>query len=48
MGAAQMKQIASLIARAIKDGDDENKAKAIKAEVKQLCNAFPVYPVPAK
>jgi glycine hydroxymethyltransferase len=48
MGAAQMKQIASLIARAIKDGDDENKAKAIKAEVKQLCSAFPVYPVPAK
>jgi glycine hydroxymethyltransferase len=48
MGAAQMKQIATLIARAIKDGDDENKAKAIKAEVKQLCSAFPVYPVPAK
>jgi glycine hydroxymethyltransferase len=48
MGAAQMKQIASLIARAIKDGDDENKAKAIKAEVNQLCSAFPVYPVPAK
>jgi glycine hydroxymethyltransferase len=48
MGAAQMKEIASLIARAIKDGDDENKAKAIKAEVNQLCSAFPVYPVPAK
>lgn len=48
MGAAEMKKIASLIARAIKDGDDESKAKAIKAEVNQLCSAFPVYPAPAK
>ncbi len=48
MGASEMKQIASLIARAIKDGDDESKAMAIKAEVNQLCSAFPVYPAPAK
>ena len=48
MGRPEMKQIASLIARAIKDGADETKAKAIKAEVDQLCSAFPVYPVPAK
>ena len=48
MGRNEMKQIASLIARAIKDGADETKAKAIKAEVDQLCSAFPVYPVPAK
>jgi len=47
MGPVEMKQIASLIARAIKDGEDEGKAKAIKAEVDQLCSAFPVYPVPA-
>ena len=47
MGRPEMKQIASLIARAIKDGADEGKAKAIKAEVDQLCSAFPVYPVPA-
>jgi glycine hydroxymethyltransferase len=47
MGRQEMKQIASLIARAIKDGADEGKAKAIKAEVDQLCSAFPVYPVPA-
>jgi glycine hydroxymethyltransferase len=47
MGPVEMKQIASLIARAIKDGADESKAKAIKAEVDQLCSAFPVYPVPA-
>jgi glycine hydroxymethyltransferase len=48
MGRPEMKQIASLIARAIKDGADEAKAKAIKAEVDQLCSAFPVYPTPAK
>jgi len=48
MGRNEMKQIASLIARAIKDGADETKAKAIKAEVDLLCSAFPVYPVPAK
>jgi glycine hydroxymethyltransferase len=47
MGPVEMKQIASLIARAIKDGADEGKAKAIKAEIDQLCSAFPVYPVPA-
>jgi glycine/serine hydroxymethyltransferase len=47
MGPVEMKQIASLIARAIKDGADEKKANAIKAEVDQLCSAFPVYPVPA-
>ena len=46
MGRSEMKQIASLISRAIKDGADESKAKAIKAEVNQLCNAFPVYPAP--
>ena len=48
MGRPEMKQIASLIARAIKDGADEGKAKAIKAEVDQLCTAFPVYPTPVK
>jgi glycine hydroxymethyltransferase len=48
MGRPEMKQIASLIARAIKDGADEGKARAIKAEVDQLCTAFPVYPTPAK
>ena len=48
MGRPEMKQIASLIVRAIKDGADEGKARAIKAEVDQLCTAFPVYPTPAK
>jgi glycine hydroxymethyltransferase len=34
------------IARAIKDGADENKAKEIRAEVHQLTKKFPVYPEP--
>ena len=46
MGKPEMKQIAGFIARAIKDGADENKAKAIRAEVHQLTKKFPVYPEP--
>jgi glycine hydroxymethyltransferase len=46
MGKAEMKQIAGFIARAIKDGADENKAKAIRSEVHQLTKKFPVYPEP--
>jgi glycine/serine hydroxymethyltransferase len=44
MGVTQMKQIASLIARAIKDGADESKAAAIASEVHALTSQFPVYP----
>ena len=44
MGAAEMKQIATLIARAIKDGGDESKAAAIRSEVHALTAKFPVYP----
>ena len=46
MGKPEMKQIAGFIARAIKDGADENKAKEIRAEVHQLTKKFPVYPEP--
>jgi glycine hydroxymethyltransferase len=46
MGKPEMKQIANFIARAIKDGADESKAKAIRAEVHQLTSNFPVYPEP--
>ena len=41
MGAKEMKSIASLISRAITKPES---AKAISAEVAQLCKAFPVYP----
>ncbi len=44
MGVAQMREIASLIARAIKDGDDPVKAEAIREDVHNLTAAFPVYP----
>jgi glycine hydroxymethyltransferase len=43
MGVPEMSQIASFIARAIKDGGDENKAKAIRSEVNALTAKFPIY-----
>jgi glycine hydroxymethyltransferase len=44
MGVPQMREIASLIARAIKDGEDPAKASAIRSEVHDLTAKFPVYP----
>jgi len=44
MGLPEMKKIAALIARAIKDGDDAGKAAAIRSEVHALTAEFPVYP----
>ena len=44
MGKPEMKIIAGLIARAIKDGSDESKAKTIRSEIHQLTVKFPVYP----
>jgi len=44
MGPAQMKEIASLIARAIKDGEDPAKAAEIRSDVRALTAQFPVYP----
>ena len=44
MGLPEMKQLSSLIARAIKDGGDESKAAAIRSEVHALTAKFPVYP----
>ena len=46
MGKSEMSQISSLIARAIKDGDDDKKAQSIRSEVHQLTAKFPVYPEP--
>ena len=43
MGTKEMRQIASLIARAIKDGDDANRSAAIKSEVHALTKKFPIY-----
>ena len=44
MGAEQMPVIASLIARAIKDGEDEAKIAQIRKEVNAITAKFPVYP----
>ncbi|MFZ9720421.1 MAG: serine hydroxymethyltransferase [Candidatus Nanopelagicaceae bacterium] len=44
MGISEMPIIASLIARAIKDGADDSKASAIRSEVNSLTAKFPVYP----
>ena len=44
MKASDMPQIASLIARAIRDGADEAKAVQIRSEVHALTAKFPVYP----
>ena len=46
MGVPQMTEIASLIARAIKDGEDASKAAAIRTDVHALTAQFPVYPRP--
>ncbi len=46
MGKNEMKQIASLIARAIKEGENERKAKAIRSQVHELTKQFPVYAEP--
>ena len=44
MGVAEMSTIASLIARAIREGEDDSKAAAIRNEVYSLTAKFPVYP----
>jgi glycine hydroxymethyltransferase len=44
MKASDMPEIASLIARAIRDGADESKAAQIRSEVHALTAKFPVYP----
>ncbi|MGA0118703.1 MAG: serine hydroxymethyltransferase [Candidatus Nanopelagicaceae bacterium] len=44
MGISEMPIIASLIARAIKDGADDSRASAIRSEVNSLTAKFPVYP----
>jgi len=44
MGISEMPIIASLIARAIKDGADDSNASAIRSEVNSLTAKFPVYP----
>lgn len=44
MTTSEMPEIAALIARAIRDGEDEAKAAAIKSDVSALTSRFPAYP----
>jgi glycine hydroxymethyltransferase len=44
MTVNEMPEVASLIARAIRDGADEAKAEMIRSEVHSLTAKFPVYP----
>ena len=39
-----MKRIAEWIDRIAKDVGNESLVKAVRAEVKELCSKFPVYP----
>jgi glycine hydroxymethyltransferase len=43
MNESEMPQIASFIARAIRDGGDETKAAQIRSEVHDFTAKFPVY-----
>jgi glycine hydroxymethyltransferase len=44
MKEEEMKEIAELIDKAIKNNEDETKLGSIKKEVNELCSKFPLYP----
>jgi glycine hydroxymethyltransferase len=44
MGVAQMETIATLIGRTLRARNDEAEIAAVRAEVAELCGAFPPYP----
>jgi glycine hydroxymethyltransferase len=44
MGTAEMAQVASLIARTLRGRGDDKALAAVRAEVAELCAAFPPYP----
>jgi glycine hydroxymethyltransferase len=44
MGEGEMKEIAGLIARAVRDGDDANVTREVRARVAALVEAHPAYP----
>jgi glycine hydroxymethyltransferase len=43
MGPAEMARIASLIKRTLRSRSDETEVEAVRAEVRELCAAFPPY-----
>jgi len=44
MGTAEMATIAELISRTLSQRSDESAIAAVRAEVAELCAAFPPYP----
>ncbi|MGA3214786.1 MAG: serine hydroxymethyltransferase, partial [Acidimicrobiales bacterium] len=44
LGEAEMVEVASLIARALKGRGDEDKLAAVRGEVRELCRRFDPYP----
>ncbi len=44
MGAEEMGRIASFTARILRHRDDATAVAAVRAEVAELCAAFPPYP----
>src|SRR5437867_13016760 len=46
MKEGEMRRIAELIDRALRAPDDEGTLSAVRAEVRELANAFRLYPVP--
>ena len=44
MGAEEMRTVAALIARVLKSPQDDTEVEKVKAQVVDLCKAFPLYP----
>jgi glycine hydroxymethyltransferase len=47
MREAEMRRIADLIDRVLRAPEDQNVLNTVRGEVRDLANAFPLYPVPA-
>jgi glycine/serine hydroxymethyltransferase len=42
-----MKRIADMIDRVLQDSESEQVVQTVRAEVRELASAFPLYPAPA-
>jgi glycine hydroxymethyltransferase len=47
MREGEMRRIAELIDRVLRAPEDDNVLRTVRGEVRELANAFPLYPVPA-
>jgi glycine hydroxymethyltransferase len=47
MREGEMRRIADLIDRVLRAPEDQNVLNTVRGEVRELANAFPLYPVPA-